>query len=152
MWKTREQGSNKMIDPSLKYCTYRSTHASGLYYSGKGLTAKVLAGEYKGSGIAFKLGLELEKYAWNTWDTQVLATFSDEKEAYDAEALLVPHTALYDPMCLNQMAGGLGAKYQTRGSLYKKLQSTKRNANKKIKADKQKAKVAALKKQIKDLK
>ena len=141
-----------MIDPSLPFCTYRTQHASGLYYSGKAKTAKVLDGTYKGSGIAFKLSLELETYAWNTWETQVLATFSDEADAYAAEAALVPHSALYDPLCLNQMAGGLGAKYQTRGSLYKKLQSAKRNLNKKIKADKAKAKVAALKQQIKDLK
>ena len=141
-----------MIDPSLPYCTYRTTHSSGLYYSGKAKTSKVLDGTYKGSGIAFKLSLELEAYAWNTWETQVLQTFSVEQDAYDAESLLVPHTALYDPLCLNQMAGGLGAKYQTRGSLYKKLQSTKRNASKKIKADKQKAKIADLKKQLKDKK
>lgn len=141
-----------MIDPSLKYCTYKSTHPSGFYYSGKGLTQKVLDGLYKGSGTKFKLSLEQETYAWNTWDTQVLQTFSDEIDAYDAEALLVPIEALYDPFCMNMQAGGQRGKYLTHGILLKRINGAKRAASRKTKADKAKAKVAALKQQIKDLK
>ena len=141
-----------MIDLTLKYCTYRTTHKSGLYYSGKGITAKVVDGSYKGSGVAFKLSLELPTYAWDTWTTELLATFATQAEAYDAEAILVPHTALYDPMCLNQTAGGQKGTYATRGTLYRKLNTAKRAVSKKARADKAKAKVAALKQKLKDKK
>jgi hypothetical protein len=137
---------------TLEWCCYKTTHPTGLYYTGKAKTANVLNGTYKGSGIAFKLSLQLPDYAWDTWTTVLLQTFATETEAYDCEELLVPHEALYDPMCLNQMCGGLKGKYKTRGTLLKKLNSAKRNANKKIKADKAKAKVAMLKQKIKDLK
>ncbi len=141
-----------MIDLLLPFCTYRTSHPSGVYYSGKAKTAKVLDGTYKGSGIAFKLALELEEFAWDTWTTVILETFATEDEAYSAEELLVPHTALLDPRCLNQMQGGKAGKFKTRGTLYKKINSTKRAASKKAKADKAKAKLADLKKQLKDLK
>lgn len=141
-----------MIDLTLPWCCYKTTHPSGCYYTGKAKTANVLNGTYKGSGIAFKLSLQLPAYEWSTWNTLVIETFSTETEAYDAEAQLVPHESLYDPLCLNQMAGGLTGKYKTRGTLLKKLNSAKRAVNKKIKSDKAKAKVAALKKRIKELK
>lgn len=141
-----------MIDTTLPWCCYKTTHPSGCYYTGKAKTLNVLNGTYKGSGIAFKLSLELEAYAWDTWNTVILQTFLTEDEAYDCEELLVPHSALYDPLCLNAMQGGKAGKYKTRGTLYKKLNTAKRTANKKVKADKVKAKVAALKQKIKDLK
>ena len=140
------------MDLSLEWCTYRTTHPSGLYYSGKAKTSKVLDGSYKGSGIAFKLALELDVYAWDTWETQVLQTFSSEDDAYIAEAILVPHTALFDPMCLNQMMGGRVGKYKTRGTLYKKLNSDKRAAARKKKSDAAKAKKAKEAAKIKELK
>lgn len=140
------------MDLSLEWCTYKTTHPTGLYYSGKAKTAKVLNGTYKGSGIAFKLSLWLDDYAWDTWTTTVLETFANEEDAYTAEGLLVPHTALHDPLCLNQMAGGRAGKYKTRGTLLKSINSMKRADNKKVKADKAKSKVAALKQRIKDLK
>jgi hypothetical protein len=141
-----------MIDASLEWCTYRSQHQSGFYYEGKGKTAKVLDGTYKGSGIKFKLSLELPAFAFNTWDTQVLQTFSNEADAYEAEAKLVPIESLSDPFRMNMTAGGARGKYLTHGQLYKRINGAKRAANKKVKADKAKAKVAALKQKIKDLK
>ena len=140
------------MDLSLEWCTYRTTHPSGLFYEGKGKTAKVLSGEYIGSGIRLKLALTEPAYVRGTWSTQVLATFSNEADAYDAEAILVPIESLSDPMRMNMTAGGSRGKYLTHGQLYKRMNSAKRAANKKIKADKAKAKVAALKKQIKELK
>ena len=140
------------MDLNLPWCCYTTTHPSGLYYTGKAKTENVVSGKYKGSGIAFKLSLQLDAYAWDTWNTVLLQTFPTEQEAYDYEELLVPHEALMDPMCLNQMSGGLKGKYKTRGTLYRKLNTAKRNENKKIKSDKAKAKVAALKQKIKELK
>jgi len=141
-----------MIDLSLPFCTYRTSHPSGVYYSGKAKTAKVLDGTYKGSGIAFKISLELEEFAWDTWTTVILGTYANEDDAYSAEELLVPHTALLSPLCLNQMQGGKAGKFKTRGTLYKKINSAKRAASKKAKADKTKAKIADLKKQLKEKK
>ena len=141
-----------MIDLSLKWCCYKTTHQSGLYYTGKAQTANVLNGTYKGSGIAFKLALNLQQYAWDTWTTSIVQTYATEQEAYECEEFLVPHEALYDPMCLNQMAGGQRGKYKTRGTLFKKLNTEKRNTNKKIKAEKAKAKIAALKQKLKEKK
>lgn len=140
------------MDLTLKWCTYRSTHPTGLFYEGKGQTAKVAAGEYKGSGIRFKLSLELPAYAWDTWQTVILDTYETEEAAYEAEAALVPIESLSDPMRLNMTAGGSRGKYLTHGQLYKRITSAKRAVGKKAKADKAKAKVAALKQRIKDLK
>ena len=140
------------MDLSLKWCTYRSTHASGLFYEGKGQTAKVAAGEYKGSGIRFKLALGVPDYAWDTWTTVILGTFATEEAAYQAEEVLVPIESLANPMRLNMTAGGSKGKYQGHGALFKRINSAKRAENRKAKADKAKAKVAALKKQIKELK
>ena len=140
------------MDLSLNWCTYRSTHPSGLFYEGKGKTSKVVAGEYKGSGIRFKLSLDLPEYSWDTWTTDLIETFATEEEAYTAEGLLVPIESLSNPMRLNMTAGGARGKYLTHGQLYKRQNMAKRAVNRKAKADKAKAKVAALKKQIKDLK
>ena len=140
------------MNQQLEWCCYTTTHPSGCYYTGKAKTAKVLDGSYKGSGIAFKLSLNLETYAWDTWTTVLLETFATEQEAYDYEELLVPHESLMDPLCLNQMCGGHAGKYKTRGTLYKKLNTAKRTANKKVKAEKTKAKIALLKQQLKDKK
>ena len=127
-------------------------HSTGLHYTGKAKTQNVLDGKYKGSGVAFKLSLNLEAYAWDTWNTSIIETFATEQAAYDYEELLVPHESLMDPLCLNQMAGGQKGKFKTRGTLFKKLNSEKRAINKKIKAEKAKAKVLALKQRIRELK
>ena len=141
-----------MIDLTLPWCTYRSTHPSGVYYEGKAQTDKVVDGSYKGSGIRFRLSLELPTYAWDTWSTVILETFATEEEAYASEEVLVPIESLADPLRLNMVAGGRRGKYLTHGALYKRINSKKRAITKKAKADKAKAKILALKQKIKELK
>lgn len=125
-----------MINLNDTYCTYRSVHSTGFYYLGKGRTARVHSGEYKGSGVRFQLSLSLDIFAYSTWTTEILETFATEAEAYAAEAVLVPIELLSDPYCVNMTAGGQRGKYQTHGALYKRFQSAKRAAARKVKMDK----------------
>jgi hypothetical protein len=141
-----------MIDISLPYCTYRTTHPKGFIYEGKGITSKVASGTYQGSGIRFKLALTLPGYEKDTWTTIILETFQTEEEAFTAEAALVPLTSLADPYRLNMHVGGANGKYQTPARLLQKYASEKKAITKKARSDKAKAKVAALKKRIKELK
>ena len=103
------------------YCTYKSTHSSGLFYIGKGKTALVAAGKYKGSGTRFKLALTLPEFAWDTWTTVTLETFTTEEEAYAAEAALVPLSLLANPLCVNQQSGGKCGRFQNHAALRRKL-------------------------------
>lgn len=139
-----------MIDLTHKWCTYRSSHQSSFFYEGKGQTAKVNDGSYKGSGIKFHLSLTTDEFAWDTWTTVILETFTTEQEAYDAEALLVSIQSLANPWRLNMTAGGSKGKYMGHGALYKRINSAKRAATKKEKAAKSKAKIAALKQKLKE--
>jgi hypothetical protein len=141
---------------NLPWCVYRTVHASGLYYEGKGKTEKVLSGEYKGSGIRFKLALEMPEYAWDTWTATVLETFATEAEAYDREAEIVTHASLMDPLRLNMTAGGQKGKFKTHSTLYRSICTYRRallrkekreSAAAKKKADREK--LSALKKQLK---
>lgn len=134
------------------WCTYRSEHPSGFYYEGKGKTDKVAAGEYKGSGIRFKLSLELPEFAWDTWTTTILETFATEAEAYAAEELLVPKESLLDPFRLNMTAGGLKGKYQGHSALFRSINSQKRAAAKAVKAEKAREKKAKEAAKLKELK
>lgn len=127
------------FDPTLPWCTYRSSHPSGCTYEGKGKTINVLAGKYKGSGVKFNLSLTYPGYEWDTWTTEVLATFATEDEAYAAEAILVPVEKLANPLCLNMMAGGGGAaRYKTHARLLKSI----RTAEKKTRTIEEKMKKA----------
>jgi hypothetical protein len=94
------------VDVSKKYAIYITKHPTGLFYKGKGITANILAGKYKGSGIRLNLSFYLPEYAWETWTTTVVASFDDEEEAYDAEAEYLPAASLFNPLCLNMKAGG----------------------------------------------
>ena len=142
-------GLLNMIDLTLPWCTYRSTHLSGMLYEGKGKTDKVSAGLYKGSGTRFNLSLTYPGFEWDTWSTVILETFATEQQAYDAEALLVPITSLNNPYRLNMTAGGSKGKYQGHGALYKRNNSAKKLVARKAKAEivkqKKQEKVAELK-------
>lgn len=128
-----------------KYCTYISRHPTGAWYAGKGITSKVLNGEYKGSGVAFKLALEHPNFGWDTWTTTVLNTFETEDKAYAAEEVLVPITALIDPLCLNQKAGGLKSMNKTRGRLLASLTAQKRREARAVRFLKSQERKAAMK-------
>lgn len=141
------------------WCTYRTTHPSGLLYEGKGQTARVLSGAYKGSGIRFRLALTLPTYEEHTWTTIILEDFDTEEEAYLAEEKLVTLESLADPLRLNMHQGGTKGKYQTHGRLLKKMAQEKKKETAalkkervKIKEAKAKEKLAELKKQLKDKK
>lgn len=128
----------------MKYCTYISSHPSGMYYIGKGITANVQANKYKGSGVRFNVTLRNPAYAWDTWTTEVLNTFETEDEAYAAEALLVTEEQLMDPFCMNMTLGGRKGAYKTHSTLLRQLKS----AEKKVKTQEQKlAKAARVAKQ-----
>ena len=141
------------MDLNLDWCIYETRHPTGFIYRGKSKTDKVLNQGYGGSGTRFNLILLFSpEFARNTWTTTLLGTYATEAEAYDAEEVLVPLESLKNPWVLNDTEGGRRGKYRNRNTLMKSINSVKRNANKKIKADKAKAKVAALKQKIKDLK
>ena len=129
-----------MIDQSLPWCTYKTTHISGFYYYGKAKTAKVLDGTYKGSGLRFKLSQHVPGFESSTWTTQLFGTFNTESDAYSAEEILVPIALLADPYCLNMNAGGQVGKYRNHSSLMKSITSEQKAVNRKIKLDKQRAK------------
>lgn len=104
-----------------KYCTYKSSHPSGFFYLGKGITSKVEGGTYKGSGVRFKLSLTFPGFHWDSWTTVVLDTFDTEEQAYEAEAALVPASLLANPFCLNMTAGGRKGKYKNASSLLRTI-------------------------------
>lgn len=133
----------------MKYCTYRSTHPTGFYYSGKGITDRVTSGAYKGSGVAFNVTCMGPGYEPDTWTTVVLETFATEQEAFDAEAILVPLTALIDPFCLNQQEGGLKGRGRNRSLILRQAKSKKKRETRERLAAKRKEKEALLKAQLK---
>ena len=141
-----------MIDPTLPWCTYKTTHISGFYYYGKAKTEKVLDGSYKGSGIRFKLSHLVPGFELATWITKLHGTFATEPEAYSAEETLVPIGLLADPYCLNMNAGGLVGKYRNHSSLMKSINAEKKAANRKIRLDKQRLKKQQQTDEIKQLK
>jgi len=142
-----------MIDLTHKWCTYRSEHGSGFFYQGKGLTEKVSKGQYRGSGVRFKLASQNHpEFAENTWVTWIIDTYATEAEAFAAEELLVPIESLSNPFCLNMQAGGLKGRGRDAGALYRSINSKKRAESRKAKAQKTKDKIAELKKQLKDKK
>jgi len=122
----------------MKYCTYITTHPTGFKYSGKGITAKVAEGKYKGSGVKFHLALTWPGFGWDTWTTTILKTFESEELAYAAEELLVPVESLACPFVLNMVAGGRRGKYKNHSSLLK----TFRAAEKKVKTAEARTKAA----------
>ncbi len=137
---------------TLPYCTYRTTHPSGLMYIGKGITEKVLNGKYKGSGVRFKLAMTHPGYEWDKWLTVVLDMYATEEEAYAAEEALVPLSSLSNPLLLNMTAGGRKGKYLNHSRLYRKINAEKKAIAKKAKTAKAKQKLDNLKKQLKELK
>ena len=142
-----------MIDYTLKFCTYVTTHPTGFRYTGKATTAKVVSGSYYGSGIRLACILLFSpEFARNTWTTTILGTYATEEEAFAAEEALVPLDSLKDPWVLNDTEGGRKGKYRTRNTIIKSVNSAKRAVSKKAKADKTKAKIEDLKKQLKEKK
>jgi hypothetical protein len=105
------------------WCTYRTSHPSGHFYHGKGKTALVSGGKYKGSGVRFNLAIRWNGYEWDTWETVVLEMFDTEDEAYIAEEKLVTHESLANPYCMNMMQGGRRGKYKTPSSLLRRYKS-----------------------------
>jgi hypothetical protein len=110
----------------MNWCTYRTSHPSGVFYEGKGKTYAVTSGAYRGSGIRFKLAITCDGFQEEFWTTVVLETFATEAEAYAAEALLVPLSSLANPLRLNMVAGGDGAMRQNHSLLYKKHNAAKK--------------------------
>jgi hypothetical protein len=100
----------------MTYCTYLSTHPSGWFYAGKGTTAAVLSGKYKGSGVLIKQ--LFKKYPKNEWATTILQTFDTESAAYLAEAELVTEDFVSQEKCANLDTGGL---HSTRHESSKRL-------------------------------
>ena len=145
------------MDLDLPYCLYRTSHPSGFRYEGKGITAKVRSGAYRGSGVRFKLALTLPAFSKETWTTQILATYESEEEAFAAEAALVTLESLADPFSLNLHVGGSNGKYQTHGKLLRKMgqevRAKKRSLKKirdKARKDGDKAKIRELNKMLKE--
>lgn len=136
----------------MKYCTYISKHPSGFEYRGKGQTKLVESGRYKGSGTRFKLICMNPGFELSTWTTTVVERFHTANDAYCAEELLITLEDLKNPWLLNDTAGGRKGKYQTRNTLMRGYLSAARVLNKAKKKEKADAKIAALKKTIKELK
>jgi len=148
-----------VIDTSLPYCTYETIFSNGFYYRGKGRTNLVLSGKYTGSGTRYTLALlhyagELNspKSVEITTKTNIIQTYATEAEAYAAEEVLIPIELLADPFCLNMHQGGLKGKYKTPGSLLRSIRSLKKKETQRIKKEKAKAKIALLKKKLKEKK
>ena len=136
----------------MKYCTYRSQHPSGFYYQGKGLTHRVKAGLYKGSGTRFTLALQLAEFREDLWVTNVIAEYATEAEAFDAEAELVTIESLADPFCLNMQAGGMKGRGKNHGALLRSIKTKKRAEQRALRAAKKKEKDNAAKAKIRELK
>lgn len=134
------------------WCTYKTTHPSGFYYQGKGISARVESGAYTGSGVRFKLAQQVAGYEPHTWTTTIIDTFQSEDEAFTAEETLVPLELLADPYCLNMMKGGCRSRGQDVGLLYRRIKSQEKKERKAIKDAKLKAKMAQDKLTIQRLK
>ena len=134
-----------------KWCTYRTTHPSGFFYQGKGITAKVESGAYTGSGTRFKLAQQVTGYEPHTWTTTIIDTFQSEDEAFAAEEALVPLELLANPFCLNMVKGGNRSRGHDAGMLYRKLRARDKQERKAIRAMKVKAREQALKATISEL-
>ena len=139
------------MNTDLPWCTYRTSHPSGFYYEGKGITQKVKSGAYQGSGIRFKLALTIEAYKKETWSTQILDTFDKEEDAFAAEAALVTLESLADPYRLNMHVGGSNGKYQTHAKLLQKIGRVSRAERATLKKIRDKARKDANKAEIKRL-
>lgn len=118
---------DRISDTAQKWCVYKTSHPTGFYYYGKGRTAKVLSGHYKGSGVKLNAAWKFGGYPKEEWAAVVLNTFpsvirtdgKDEGEiaAFAAEKEIVTFEMLCDPFCLNSMAGGNGGwKWKTLSS------------------------------------
>jgi hypothetical protein len=105
------------VDHNDKWCVYLCVHPIGFYYYGKGITANVLSGAYKGSGTSLRAAWEW--YPKDEWYAHVLQTFPElplnennkdpgELEAYTREKEIVTFDMLCDPFCLNDVPGGKG--------------------------------------------
>ena len=146
------------MNTALPWCTYETRFSNGLYYRGKGQTAKVLNGTYVGSGHRLRLALLFyAKNAQITRTTTVLTTHATEDEAYTEEERLIPIELLMDPMCLNMHSGGLRGKYKTHGMLVKQINAEKKRKTKEAKLQKARIKkqetaekIKSLKKQLKE--
>lgn len=93
-----------------KYCTYRTSHPDGFYYFGKGQVDKIMAGEYLGSGAKLNAAFNHPRFSQDSWNVQILESFMNENDAYEAERKLITSLVLSDPFCLNLAAGGYDGK------------------------------------------
>jgi len=94
----------------MKFCVYKTTHPTGFYYVGKGITERVKKGHYKGSGVKLKAAFQAG-YPFDEWTSTILHTFDDEDAAFAKEREIVNWDLLMDPYCLNTHIGGRGWKY-----------------------------------------
>lgn len=99
------------ISDQAKWCVYKTTHPTGFYYIGKGQTAKVLSGEYKGSGTRLKAAWLFGGKPREEWTSIVIETFDCEDEAFNLEKSLVTFELLCDPFCMNSITGGAGMRW-----------------------------------------
>jgi hypothetical protein len=118
----------------MTYCLYKTSHPSGKFYVGKGLTASVVGGKYKGSGVL--LGKYFKKYPKQEWLTEVLSVYEDELLAYAAEETYVNEDLLLNENCLNLVPGGHG---WTRAQVIKHNAEMWANPEYRIKMSKMKA-------------
>lgn len=144
-------------DVSKPWCTYRTTHITGMYqYEGKGKTANVMSGKYKGSGKHFQAALKHPDFHWTMWYTKLLESFDTEDQAFEAEAALVTLEKLRHPGCLNEVVGGRSGRHQNRSLIVKRDKAEERRerqdivkAKRKVREENQKAKLAALRQKLK---
>lgn len=142
----------------MEYCIYESTHPSGVFYRGKGKTAQVLAGLYKGSGTTFKAALLHPDFNWDTWTTVVIKTFPSEDLAFAAEEVFVPLSLLTNPLCLNQIQGGKFGRHKDRSAILRSHRATLKRersevikAKRKVKTIQEREKAIKMKARIKEL-
>lgn len=95
----------------MTYCIYLTTNkATGEYYKGKSAVKHVENG-YQGSGT--RIAARLKADAPGTWTTKIVAVFSSERDAYDAEANYITLADLKNPLCMNLCLGGARGKSWT---------------------------------------
>ena len=84
------------------YVVYKTTNlVNGKYYIG---VHKKNGRGYLGSGKIMKQAIR--KYGRKNFHREILASFTNEQDAYDHEAELVDDTLINDPMCYNIHLGG----------------------------------------------
>lgn len=90
-----------------EHCLYITKHVpTGKFYVGKGKTALVSSGKYRGSGsLILKY---LKKYPKNEWTTSILQTFNSAEAAFFAEGKIVTEELVASEMSLNLKTGGVG--------------------------------------------